>query len=358
MKFITLKGSYTFDLEGTLEYIGANTDADIPACTDIYNIFNFAGGISFKFSSDSFKRVSKAELQEKKYKTNEFSIDIAARPYYDGAIFEVGFTMQFGTKDTAPPKITYNQRDFYVSPNFDGIQDVVEIDLDIKDERYVREWRMEISNDAGELVRVIANKQERKESLSPKAIVKRLFAPKTGVPVPDIIEWDCRDNNGKLLPDGSYTFKFFAMDDNKNQDEAGTPAATVYIDTKKPDMKVKLENRIFSPGTGGTKDKLIIDLDIIRNEAEADFIPVFEYQADNLENVSLPLAVSNVPQVISREQVQAEAKTVTVKEKKSKKKKAVAAPQKTKAEHADDGRVSEQTWKVEIRNSANKTVRT
>ena len=37
-------------------------------------------------------------------------------------------------------------------------------------------------------------------------------------------------------------------------------------------MKVKLENRIFSPGTGGTKDKLIIDLDIIRNEASPDMI--------------------------------------------------------------------------------------
>ena len=354
MKFITLKGSYTFDLEGTLEYIGEHTDADIPACGDIYNIFNFAGGISFKFSSDSFKRVSKTELQEKKYKTNEFSIDIAARPYYDGAIFEVGFTMQFGTKDTLPPKITYNQRDFYVSPNFDGVQDVVEIDLDIKDERYVREWRMEISNEAGELVRVIANKQERKESLSPKAIAKRLFAPKTGVPVPDIIEWDCRDNNGKMLPDGVYTFKFFAMDDNKNQDEMGTPAATVYIDTKKPDMKVKLENRIFSPGTGGTKDKLIIDLDIIRSQVEEEFIPVFEYQNETLEDVSLPVIKSESLEILSRESIQAQAKSV--KEKKSKKKKATVT-EKKKAERVDDGRVSEQTWKVEIRNAANKAVK-
>ena len=354
MKFITLKGSYTFDLEGTLEYIGEHTDADIPACGDIYNIFNFAGGISFKFSSDSFKRVSKTELQEKKYKTNEFSIDIAARPYYDGAIFEVGFTMQFGTKDTLPPKITYNQRDFYVSPNFDGVQDVVEIDLDIKDERYVREWRMEISNEAGELVRVIANKQERKESLSPKAIAKRLFAPKTGVPVPDIIEWDCRDNNGKMLPDGVYTFKFFAMDDNKNQDEMGTPAATVYIDTKKPDMKVKLENRIFSPGTGGTKDKLIIDLDIIRSQVEEEFIPVFEYQNEILEDVSLPAIKSESLEILSRESIQAQAKSV--KDKKSKKKKATVT-EKKKAERVDDGRVSEQTWKVEIRNAANKAVK-
>ncbi|MBQ1998811.1 MAG: gliding motility-associated C-terminal domain-containing protein, partial [Spirochaetales bacterium] len=282
------------------------------------------------------------------------SIDIAARPYYDGAIFEVGFTMQFGTKDTLPPKITYNQRDFYVSPNFDGVQDVVEIDLDIKDERYVREWRMEISNEAGELVRVIANKQERKESLSPKAIAKRLFAPKTGVPVPDIIEWDCRDNNGKMLPDGVYTFKFFAMDDNKNQDEMGTPAATVYIDTKKPDMKVKLENRIFSPGTGGTKDKLIIDLDIIRSQVEEEFIPVFEYQNETLEDVSLPVIKSESLEILSRESIQAQAKSV--KEKKSKKKKATVT-EKKKAERVDDGRVSEQTWKVEIRNAANKAVK-
>lgn len=359
MKFITLKGSYTFDLEGTLEYIGKhNDDVDIPACGDIYNIFNFAGGISFKFSSDSFKHVSKIELQEKKYKTNEFSIDIAARPYYDGAIFEVGFTMQFGTKDTEPPKISYNQRDFYVSPNFDGIQDVVEIELDIKDERYVREWRMEISNEAGDIVRVIANKQERTESLSPKAVVKRLFAPKTGVPVPDIIEWDCRDNNGKLLPDGAYTFKFFAMDDNKNQDENGTPAATVYIDTKKPDMKVKLENRIFSPGTDGTKDKLIIDLDIIREQAKQEFIPSFEYGNEMLTDVLMQLPNSDSPEILHRESVNAQAQTDTAKDKKAKKvKKKTAAAEKKKAERVDDGRVSEQTWNVEIRNAANKPVK-
>ena len=41
---------------------------------------------------------------------------------------------------------------------------------------------------------------------------------------------------------------------------------------------------------------------------------------------------------------------------KSKNKKGIVA-EKKKAERVDDGRVSEQTWKVEIRNAANKAVK-
>lgn len=326
LKFLSLKGAYTFDLEGTLEYMRV-----IPAYGELYNIFNFSGGISFKFSSESFKKLSKVELSEKKHLTTEFSIDLAGRPYHNGAILELGFVMQFGVKDTLPPKITYTQRDFYVSPNFDGIQDTVTIDLDIQDERYIREWKMVIYDENQVPIRTIANKQERKESLNFKSIAKRFFAPKTGVPVPDKIEWDCRNDGGKLVPDGCYTFQFFAMDDNKNEDPNGTAAGVIYVDTKKPEIQAEVQNRIFSPNTGGNKDKLIIELDILNREVPS----VIE---STQEETFLP--DPPVYEILEREMIRAEVKAIT-----------------SGRDKAEDGRVEQQTWQVEIRDSSNKTVR-
>lgn len=262
MNFLVLRGSYTFDLEGVLECAGA-----IPQYGDKFNIYNFAGGMSLKFSSDSFRKKSKAELTESKHLKTEFSVDLGARPYQNGMAFMLGGVVQFGVKDTNPPVVNYSVKNIYASPNFDGVQDTIEIALDIRDERYIKSWYLEIYNEARKVVRLIESKDDRPETLDFIAVVKRYFSPKTGIPVPSKVIWDCRDNSGNIVEDGNYTFKFFAMDDNKNFNPEGSVEGSIVINTKKPEMKPVIQNRIFSPGSGGTREKLIIDLDIIRGEA-------------------------------------------------------------------------------------------
>ena len=46
----------------------------------------------------------------------------------------------------------------YISPNNDGVQDELEIPLQISDKRYVQGWSLVIMNEQKEVVRVIENK--------------------------------------------------------------------------------------------------------------------------------------------------------------------------------------------------------
>lgn len=280
-KFVVLRGSYTFDLEGVLEYTGA-----IDRYEYMYQIFNFAGGISFKFRSDLLKKSSKEEMLENRHKVWEFSVDLGVKPYHNGLIFQAGATIQIGTKDTAPPEIDYIQKNTYASPNLDGVQDNIEIELDINDERYVKYWKMEVYDDNDQIVRLIESKEERKESLKFKDVVKKYFQPKRGVPIPDVIYWDCRDDNGNIVEDGQYTFKFFATDDNDNLNEEGSALGSVVIDTEEPEIEIKtLDNKIFSPNDDGMQDELIIDIEIIRNEASSIIIPDNSFYKDNYNHV-------------------------------------------------------------------------
>jgi flagellar hook assembly protein FlgD/outer membrane protein OmpA-like peptidoglycan-associated protein len=260
-KFLVLRGSYTFDLEGVLEYTKAVSQYEY-----LYMIANCSFGMSFKFRSDFFKKQTKEEEYKNRAKTTEFSIDLGARPFAQGFIIELGMTITLGVKDTNPPVVTYIQHDQYMSPNLDGVKDNLVIDLNIKDERYVTMWKMEIYDEKGNIVKTIIGKEQRPETMKAKDIIKKYFSPKSGIPIPKQVTWDGKDDKGNPVPDGKYTFKFFAMDDNKNINKDGTQAGTIIVKTDKPEIKSDVTNPVFSPNSGGTKEKLIIDLDIIKSQ--------------------------------------------------------------------------------------------
>ena len=262
-KFLVLRTSYTFDLEGVLEYTGA-----INKYGYIYNIANVGFGLSIRFRSDFAKKQTKQEALKNKHKTTSFSIDLGGRPYHHGFIFELGCAITIGVRDETPPDINFIQNDTYSSPNLDGIQDEIVIDLDIKDDRYVIYWKLEIYDENKNIVRTIESKEQRKESMKAKDVFKKFFSPKSGIPIPKQVIWDGRDNQGNVVTDGAYTFKFFAMDDNKNINNEGSRVGSVVIDTQKPEVKSEVTNKVFSPNDDGRKDVLIIDIDIIKEKVE------------------------------------------------------------------------------------------
>ncbi|MCG8570145.1 MAG: gliding motility-associated C-terminal domain-containing protein, partial [Spirochaetes bacterium] len=267
--------------------------------------FNFAFGCSFKFSSRIGKKVTKEQASQARHKTTEFSIDLGARPYHSGFIFETGCTIQIGSKDTSPPEIEYIQKDTYASPNLDGIQDNIAIELNIVDERYIKSWRMEIYDSQGQIIRTIKNKEERRETMKFKDVVKRFFSPKTGIPIPKEVIWDGRDYAGNIVPDGTYQFKFYAMDDNKNENNTSSEGV-IYIDTDQPEIQYdstldNKRNRVFSPNNDGNKDTIIIDIEIIKNQVENidfdDYLSPFQpYQLEppkiqGINHRSMPPAI-------------------------------------------------------------------
>lgn len=124
----------------------------------------------------------------------------------------------------------------YISPNNDGIQDVLEIPLKIYEKRYLVEWYLIIEDSGGNIVRKIGNKERRIENYSAQNIFKRLFAQKKGVEVPSTIAWNGRMDNGETAPDGVYSYYFTAKDDNGNQ--SVTERMQIVVDNTPPSVNV------------------------------------------------------------------------------------------------------------------------
>lgn len=150
----------------------------------------------------------------------------------------------------------------YISPNNDGVKDELSFPFRVSERRYVEGYEFIIENEAGETVRRIQNKETRPEERSFSTFFRNLFAPKTGIQIPDSLRWDGTTEEGKLADDGLYFFHVKVWDDNGNV--GSTDEQSVYVDTTPPQITIEdkpREDRIFSPDGDGMKDTLIIEQD-------------------------------------------------------------------------------------------------
>src|SRR5574344_1720920 len=132
--------------------------------------------------------------------------------------------------------VTAEKGAVYISPNNDGVQDILEVPLQIKEKRYVSEWSFVITNEKGDVVRTIGNKEKRPDKITFKTFFKQMFTPKTGVTVPKSVVWNGIMDNGSVAPDGTYYYSFSATDDNGNA--ATTSKLSVIVDNTAPDIAV------------------------------------------------------------------------------------------------------------------------
>ncbi len=137
----------------------------------------------------------------------------------------------------------------YISPNNDGVQDVLEVPISVKDRRYVIEWNFFIYDEYGIPVRVISNKEERKGRLTFKSFFKILFSPKKGVAIPKSVTWNGALDDGSLAPDGTYYYAFSATDDNGNSRTSAK--MQVIVDNTPPSVELAElndEDKVFGEG--------------------------------------------------------------------------------------------------------------
>lgn len=137
----------------------------------------------------------------------------------------------------------------YISPNNDGVQDLLEIPLQIKEKRYVKEWSLIVENEKGEVVRVIGNKDRRPSRITFKSFWKSLITPKNGVDIPSTVIWNGVMDNAEVAPDGNYFYYFTATDDNGNK--ASTKKLSVIVDNTPPEINVQQpssDEKIFGEG--------------------------------------------------------------------------------------------------------------
>ncbi len=171
----------------------------------------------------------------------------------------LGSTITLGFYDRTPPVIETGERLTDISPNYDGIQDELVIPLTITDERYLMGYRLVINNDTGTTVRTIKNKEDRPENEGFRNIIDRFTAKKEGIPVPETLRWDGKNDSGAVAPDGDYTYYIEAWDDNGNIGK--TEAFTVSIDTVYPELDLTSPYTVFSPNGDGRQDTLILKQD-------------------------------------------------------------------------------------------------
>lgn len=148
----------------------------------------------------------------------------------------------------------------YISPNNDGVQDELSFPFSLSDSRYITGYEFVIKNQAGEMVRRIANKETRPEKRTFSNFFRNLFAAESGIQVPDSLRWDGTTAEGNVAEDGLYSFQVRAWDDNGNV--GSTEPRSVYVDTTAPEIEIEdkpREERIFSPNNDGNKDTLIIN---------------------------------------------------------------------------------------------------
>lgn len=174
----------------------------------------------------------------------------------------IGVEYPFGQRDLSPPEIILGDPEYsYISPIDSGEQDYLLIPLDIRDDGFVRGYRVIIRNADGEAVQEIKNADERPELAGVGDVFRELVAERRDIPVPNEIRWAGRTAEGGRAPDGEYTYEVESWDDQDNR--AVSDRRRFVIDTVAPDLQVEGPSGtdlIFNPAVpDGAKPELPIE---------------------------------------------------------------------------------------------------
>ena len=146
--------------------------------------------------------------------------------------------------DSALTEITY------ISPaNQDGIQDVLELSVDIPRIEGLTIWsyRFTVTDSRGKVV------YEAGEAKSPDVKGK---AARTSLEIPKSISWNGKASDGTWVPDGEYSYRISAAG-SKGQ-EGSTPSLPVVVDNTPPYLVLSVPYLTFSPNGDGRQDALPI----------------------------------------------------------------------------------------------------
>jgi outer membrane protein OmpA-like peptidoglycan-associated protein len=128
---------------------------------------------------------------------------------------------------------------FYLSPNFDGVQDELVFSTAPYQKRKITGWKLVILDGRYETRQVITNRiPERDEE----------------VVLPPQIRWNLVSKSGGVIEDGGYVYEFYLNGDLQVR-------GVLVVDTVPPAVAVKVEEPLFSPNGDGIKDTLRIEID-------------------------------------------------------------------------------------------------
>jgi len=184
---------------------------------------------------------------------------------------------------------------FYLSPNFDGVNDELVFSTASLGSTRVESWRFLIADGSGKVERVIKNRILQEE--------QKVIIPKT-------ITWNVTGGMGKILPDGNYSYEFYTTEQKGK--EYLKIKGIVIVDANPPKLEINAEETTFSPNGDGVKDRLLINIDaeqgvnytctistpegiVVRSEEWGQEPPeIFEWDGKGENGAVLPDGVYNI----------------------------------------------------------------
>ncbi len=146
--------------------------------------------------------------------------------------------------DVTPPSATVRSEFSVFSPDGDGRRDRVRLSQEATEEEL---WIGEVRDSLGNTVR----RYEWRGTVDPT------------------VTWDGRQSDGRLAPDGQYSYRLTATDRAGN---TGRSAPTgLEIDTGETEVIISAEFDAFSPNADGTRDRIRVYPQILRNEDVVDY---------------------------------------------------------------------------------------
>jgi flagellar hook assembly protein FlgD/outer membrane protein OmpA-like peptidoglycan-associated protein len=218
-------------------------------------------GVSLELTTGFTNESDFLGLAKKGFGTSDVKTQVAAGPLA-GTVwgFGAGVNARLGQSDTTPPLVVVVYPETtWISVNGDGVQDGMDFELRISDERFVYGYEFRVQDAAGSSVKHIESGYSGPASTGWRGLIDRLSYVTSSIEVPETMSWDGRDDNGARVPDGSYTFSVRAWDDNRN--ERWSDAYQVLVDSTPPTASVAEMTelaRIFSPNNDGNKDTVEI----------------------------------------------------------------------------------------------------
>lgn len=142
------------------------------------------------------------------------------------------------TLTTAKQSVAISSSFDEFSPNNDKIMDTATFELYISDNKGLEKWKVTILNETGEEVKAFTGNRKTAEK----------------------IQWNGKDNKGKVLTDDDYLYKFEAWYDSGNHPESFPK--TIKIDNTAPEVDFNISPDVFSPDEDETDDMAIFNLKI------------------------------------------------------------------------------------------------
>ncbi|MFP4508613.1 MAG: FlgD immunoglobulin-like domain containing protein [Spirochaetaceae bacterium] len=126
-------------------------------------------------------------------------------------------------------------------------------------DRVIRSFELNVFNAEGDIVY-----QQIEEETETRGFFGNLFnigdVPQIDPELISSLQWDGRDNNGDIVPDGDYIYQLFVVDDEGMTRR--TPPQNITVDTTPPVIEnLEIPVMVFSPGIESGRESVTIEQD-------------------------------------------------------------------------------------------------